>query len=99
MIGATLDNSTGLLEITDDQLANLRPLHFNIGPTTLELDANAQLWPHNLNTQVGGNAHGNYLIVSDLGNHTRPGLRFIMGMVLLYVFFPSAISMCLIGRS
>ncbi|KAF8170922.1 aspartic peptidase domain-containing protein [Pholiota molesta] len=68
--GATLDQTTGLLTVTDDQLSNLQSLFFKIGSTTFEFTANAQVWPRSLNSTLGGAAGKNYLIVSDLGNNS-----------------------------
>ena len=43
--GAQLDNTTGLLTLTESQFNNLQSLFFNIGGTTYEFTANAQIWP------------------------------------------------------
>ena len=46
--GATMDNTTGLLTITEEQYNNLQPLVFNIGGTDFELSPNAQIWPRSV---------------------------------------------------
>ena len=48
--GAQLDNTTGLLTLTESQFNNLQSLFFNIGGTTYEFTANAQIWPVSLIT-------------------------------------------------
>ncbi|KZV69141.1 acid protease [Peniophora sp. CONT] len=85
--GAVLDQTTGLLTITDDQLINLDSLYFDIAGTTFELTPNAQLWPRALNTAIGGTADGIYLIVSDLGTPSGQGLDFINGQSFLERFY------------
>ncbi|KAK7695039.1 hypothetical protein QCA50_002227 [Cerrena zonata] len=85
--GAVLDNATGLLRLTTAQFASLQSLFFTIGGTTFELTANAQAWPRNLNTAIGGNANSVYLIVGDLGTPTGEGLDFINGMTFLERFY------------
>ena len=64
--GATLDQTTGLLSITEDQLNNLQSMFFSIGGQTFELTPNAQLWPRSLNTLIGGTEDSIFLIVSDV---------------------------------
>ncbi|VDB86598.1 unnamed protein product [Peniophora sp. CBMAI 1063] len=85
--GATLDSTTGLLSVTADQFAALESLFFTIGDTTFEFTANAQLWPRSLNTDIGGDADGIYLIVGDLGSNSGEGLDFINGYAFLERFY------------
>ena len=47
------------------------------GGTTFELTANAQIWPRALNSTLGGDDDGIYLIVADLGSPSGQGLDFI----------------------
>jgi hypothetical protein len=75
--GATLDQSTGLLTITEAQFENLQPLVFTVGGAQFELSANAQIWPRTLNSTLGGEEDKIYLVVSDLGSQSGQGLDFI----------------------
>lgn len=75
--GAKLDNTTGLLTITEAQFENLQSLFFNIGGTSFELTPNAQIWPRALNSTIGGEEGKIYLVASDLGNQSGQGLDFI----------------------
>ena len=74
--GATLDNETGLLTISESQLSNLQSL-FNVGGTEYEFTANAQIWPRALNSTIGGQDGKIYLITADLGSESGQGLDFI----------------------
>nr|1WKR_A Chain A, Polyporopepsin [Irpex lacteus] len=85
--GAVADNNTGLLRLTTAQYANLQSLFFTIGGQTFELTANAQIWPRNLNTAIGGSASSVYLIVGDLGSDSGEGLDFINGLTFLERFY------------
>ncbi|KAJ7643871.1 acid protease [Roridomyces roridus] len=85
--GATLDNTTGLLTITEDQFDNLESLFFQIGDQTLELTANAQIWPRALNSTLGGQEGQIYLITADLGSNSGTGLDFIDGFGFLQRFY------------
>jgi hypothetical protein len=49
------------------------------------LTANAQAWPRNLNSPIGGNSNFVYLIVADIGTPTGHGLDFINGFAFLCV--------------
>ena len=81
--GATMDNTTGLLTITEEQYNNLQSLVFNIGGTDFELSPNAQIWPRSLNSTLGGEEGKIYLIVADLGSQSGQGLDFISTFSLL----------------
>ncbi|KAF8953251.1 family A1 protease, partial [Flammula alnicola] len=85
--GATMDQTTGLLTVTEDQLASMESLFFQIGSTTFEFTANAQIWPRALNSTLGGEAGKIYLIVSDLGSNSGQGLDFINGFAFLQRFY------------
>ncbi|KAI8972455.1 acid protease [Trametes punicea] len=85
--GAVLDNTTGLLRITQEQYANLQSLFFTISGTTFEFTANAQIWPRALNTAIGGDANSVYLIIGDLSTNSGEGLDFINGQVWLERFY------------
>ncbi|KAM5531960.1 hypothetical protein V8D89_014360 [Ganoderma adspersum] len=85
--GAVEDANTGLLKITLDQLEDLQSLFFTIGSETYEFIPNAQLWPRSLNTDIGGDTDGIYLIVGDLGSPSGEGLDFINGYAWLERFY------------
>ncbi|KAL7280027.1 hypothetical protein ACG7TL_006441 [Trametes sanguinea] len=85
--GATLDNATGLLTLTEQQFENLQSLFFNIGGTTFEFTANAQIWPRSLNSVIGGEEGKIYLVAADLGSESGQGLDFINGFVFLQRFY------------
>ncbi|KAF8843381.1 acid protease [Paxillus ammoniavirescens] len=85
--GATLDQTTGLLTITEQQYEQLQSLYFNIGGITYELTPNAQIWPRALNSTLGGQESQIYLITSDLGSPSGSGLDFINGFGWLQRFY------------
>ena len=55
--------------------------------TTFHLTPNAQIWPRNLNSQLGGTAGDIYLVVADIGNASGSGLDFINGQSFLERFY------------
>ncbi|KAF9473455.1 aspartic protease [Pholiota conissans] len=85
--GAVLDNNTGLLKVTAAQFSNLQSLFFVTTQITLELTANAQLWPRSLNADIGGVSSAIYLIVNDLGTPSGEGLDFVNGYTFLERFY------------
>ncbi|KAG6325936.1 hypothetical protein ID866_13153, partial [Astraeus odoratus] len=85
--GATLDQDTGLLTLTQQQYDKLQSLYFNIGGTTLEFTPNAQIWPRALNSILGGDPNKIYLITSDLGSPSGSGLDFINSFGWLQRFY------------
>jgi len=85
--GATLDQTTGLLTITEDQFNDLQSLFFKIGDVTYELTANAQIWPRSLNSTLGGDENSIYLVTADLGSNSGSGLDFINGFAFLQRFY------------
>lgn len=85
--GAVLDETTGLLTITQEQYDALRSLFFNIGGVTYEFTPNAQIWPRALNTILGGDPNQIYLITCDLQSPTGSGLDFINGFGWLQHFY------------
>jgi len=85
--GATLDQTTGLLKLSSSEFSNLDSLFFQIGDTSFELTANAQIWPRSMNSALGGDADSIYLIVSDLGSDFGSGLDFINGFGWLQRFY------------
>ncbi|KAG6376914.1 acid protease [Boletus reticuloceps] len=85
--GAALDQTTGLLTISETQYNQLQSIYFNIGGVTYELTPNAQIWPRALNTVLGGQQNRIYLITSDLGSPSGSGLDFINGFGWLQRFY------------
>lgn len=63
----------------------------NISPffhqVPFELIPNAQIWPRQLNADIGGTAGSIYLIVADLGNPSGAGLDFFLGQAFLERFY------------
>jgi hypothetical protein len=85
--GATLDQTTGLLTVTESQFENMESLFFEIAGTTFEFTPNAQIWPRSQNAQLGGQEGKIYIIVSDLGTQSGQGLDFINGFAWLQRFY------------
>ncbi|PBK75146.1 related to Polyporopepsin [Armillaria ostoyae] len=85
--GAKMDESTGLLSVTEAQFEKMKNLSFKIGSTTFEMTPNAQIWPRSLNTMMGGKANGIYLVVADMGSMDGSGLDFIDGFAFLQRFY------------
>lgn len=77
--GGTLDQTTGLLKITQDQYDALESLFFSINGATFELTKNAQIWPRSLNSELGGSSDDIYLVAADNGTQSGQGLDFING--------------------
>ncbi|GJE88453.1 pepsin-like aspartic proteases [Phanerochaete sordida] len=85
--GATMDQATGLLKLTEAQFNKLQSLFFTIGGTTFELTANAQIWPRSQNAVLGGDDSSIYLVVADMGSPSGQGLDFINGFAFLQRFY------------
>ncbi|KAG1820843.1 aspartic peptidase domain-containing protein [Suillus subaureus] len=85
--GATLDETTGLLEISSEQYDQLSSLYFTIGGVTYELTPNGQIWPRSLNSAIEGTTDGIYLIVSSTGSLSGSGLDFTNGYCFLERFY------------
>jgi len=85
--GGVIDNTTGLLRVSTTQFNNLQSLFFVTSAATFELTANAQIWPRNLNADIGGAAGSIFLIVADLGSNSGEGLDFINGFAFLERFY------------
>jgi len=85
--GGVNDAATGLLRLTTAQFASLQSLFFVIAGVSFELTANAQAFPRNLNTEIGGTASSVYLIVNSIGTPTGEGLDFINGYAFLERFY------------
>ncbi|PSR70558.1 hypothetical protein PHLCEN_2v13597 [Hermanssonia centrifuga] len=85
--GATMDETTGLLTITEAQFEKLQSLFFTIGGTQYEFTANAQIWPRALNSTLGGKEGKIYLVTADMGSPSGQGLDFINGFAFLQRFY------------
>ncbi|KAG2070130.1 acid protease [Suillus decipiens] len=87
-IGGEYDDETELLVISKDQYSALQELKLIIGPQTYILTPDAQIWPHSLNTLIGGEVNAIYLIVHDLGMDIGEGdSDFINGYVFMQHFY------------
>ncbi|KAG1887146.1 acid protease [Suillus subluteus] len=85
--GATLDESTGLLQISPDQYNQLSSLYFTTGGVTYELTPNGQIWPRSLNTAIGGTTDAIYLVISSTDTPSGSGLDFVNGYCFLERFY------------
>lgn len=87
--GAVFDNSTGFLRITQAQYKDLKPLFFEIGGGSYELNANAQIWPRALNTLFGGDKDAIYLVVTSIGDkpYEKNELGFALGILFLQRYY------------
>ncbi|RPD62286.1 acid protease [Lentinus tigrinus ALCF2SS1-6] len=92
--GAKLDQSTGLLSLTEAQFSKLQSLFFAIGGTTFELTPNAQIWPRALNSTIGGEEGKIYLVTADLDSESGQGLDFISAYSLLSFSVGQCCAMC-----
>ncbi|KAJ7202330.1 acid protease [Mycena pura] len=65
--GGVLANlQLGLLQITPEQFDNLQSMFITINGVTYEFTPNAQVWPRQLNSVIGGQPDVLYLVVSNL---------------------------------
>jgi cathepsin E len=87
VIGAIFDTSTGFYMITLAQYNSLQSLFFIIGGSTFELNANAQIWPRSLNSQIGGTNDRIYLAIHSLPNPSGQGLDCVLGLAFLKRFY------------
>ncbi|KZV97331.1 acid protease [Exidia glandulosa HHB12029] len=85
--GAVLDATTGLLRVTPAQFAVLPTLNVVVRGVTFPLTPDAQRWPRQLNTAIGGSPSFVYLIVNNLGTPVGSGLDFILGQFFLERFY------------
>ncbi|KAH8818718.1 acid protease [Flagelloscypha sp. PMI_526] len=85
--GAVLDETTGLLTVTDEQYEQMQSLWFEIGGQKYEFTKNAQIWPRRLNSMLNGEEGKIYLITSDLGTASSGGIDFINGFVWLQRYY------------
>ena len=77
--GGTLDQTTGLLKVTQAQYDKMESMFFTINNTTFEWTKNAQIWPRSLNSELGGSSSDIYLVAQDNGQQSGQGLDFING--------------------
>ncbi|KAJ3799683.1 family A1 protease [Lentinula aff. detonsa] len=83
--GGIYDEVTGLYEITEEQYNALDDLIFIIGGTDFPLTPNAQIWPRDLNENIGGEAGKIYLAA--VATEPVENLNFINGYVFLERYF------------
>ncbi|KAJ3833050.1 aspartic peptidase domain-containing protein [Lentinula raphanica] len=81
--GGTFDEATGLYEITQEQYDALDNLIFTIGGTDFPLTANAQIWPRDLNENIGGEEGRIYLAAVATGMCTLVQYRLTDDLMLL----------------
>ena len=55
--------------------------------TSFVLTPNGQIWPRNLNADIGGVASDVYLIVGNIGRNSGSGLDFVNGQTFLERFY------------
>lgn len=79
--GAELHENTGLLKLSTEQFKQLGSLYFFIGGQTYVMVPDAQIWPKELNTTIGGDANAIFLVAADNGTENGSGLDFINGFV------------------
>ncbi|KAH8102739.1 acid protease [Cristinia sonorae] len=89
--GGVFDPNVGLLSFTPAQFAALESLFFHINGVTFELTPNAQIFPRQFNTLIGGSQDGIYGIIANLGI-PRPVVpvfnsAFVNGMAFLERFY------------
>ncbi|KAG2097923.1 aspartic peptidase domain-containing protein [Suillus discolor] len=83
----TLDEATGLLQISSDQYEKLSSLYFTIGKVAYELTPNAQIWPRSLNSTINGTSDGIHLVISSSGSSSGSGNDFMNGYCFLERFY------------
>jgi cathepsin E len=78
-----------VLRITPAQYGNLQSFFFTIGGRTVDLTANARIWPRALHELIGGERGHIYLVVNDImtGWTAGTGLEFIIGYTSLERFY------------
>ncbi|TCD71680.1 hypothetical protein EIP91_005446 [Steccherinum ochraceum] len=85
--GAVYDDITGLLRVTPAQFKQLQSLYFTISGKSFELTPNAQIFPRNLNSVIGGDRNGIYLIIGESGLPSGEGLDFVIGQTFLERYY------------
>ncbi|KAF7297281.1 Peptidase A1 domain-containing protein [Mycena indigotica] len=86
--GAVMDETTGLLTVTDEQYANMKSMMFKINGVQYELTKNAQMWPRSMNSMLGGDMNKKYLVFANMGDiNIGDGLCFINGYTMLQRFY------------
>ncbi|KAI0664353.1 aspartic peptidase A1 [Cubamyces menziesii] len=80
-------SQTGFYQLTLEQYANLQSLFFTINNVVYEFTANAQIWPRNLNSVIGGSSDYVYLIVSQLTWQSGNGMDFVNGMTFMERYY------------
>ncbi|KAJ7274233.1 acid protease [Mycena rebaudengoi] len=85
--GAVMDNSLGLLTVTEEQYAKMQSMCFNIGSVKYEFTKNAQIFPRSMNAVLGAPPNKICLIMADMGELSGQGLDFINGFAFLQRFY------------
>ncbi|KAH9893316.1 acid protease [Cubamyces lactineus] len=87
LVGAEFDETTNFFRITPAQYNNLQSLFFTINNVIYEFTANAQIWPRNLNSAIGGTSDYVYLVLGDIGWNSGLGMDFINGMTFIERYY------------
>ncbi|KAJ6549508.1 aspartic peptidase domain-containing protein [Mycena sp. CBHHK59/15] len=85
--GATMDQSLGLLTVTEEQYNNMQSMYFDIGGVKYEFTKNAQIFPRSMNASLGAPEDKICLIIADMGTLSGQGLDFINGFAFLQRFY------------
>ncbi|KAJ6611442.1 acid protease [Mycena sp. CBHHK59/15] len=85
--GATMDQSLGLLTVTEEQYNNMQSMYFDIGGVKYEFTKNAQIFPRSMNASLGSPEDKICLIIADMGTLSGQGLDFINGFAFLQRFY------------
>lgn len=85
--GATVDNTTGLIEIPPSSVSSMQPISFFAADHVFFMDVAAQLIPTDQNTAWGGVAGKQYGVVNKLGANSGQGLDFVLGMTYMERYY------------
>ncbi|KAH9893324.1 aspartic proteinase precursor [Cubamyces lactineus] len=87
LVGGVYDEVTQLYSITFAQYDNLESMFFIINGAVFEFTANAQIWPRELNSAIGGSSDLLYLIIADIGTYSGSGMDIVNGMMFMERFY------------
>ncbi|KAG8221152.1 acid protease [Butyriboletus roseoflavus] len=85
--GATLDSTTGLLEIPTSSIPLMQPLNFTMADRVFTMDVAAQLFPSNEDIALGGVAGKQYGVVGSLGYIGVKGFGFVLGVTFMERYY------------
>ncbi|KAI0333910.1 aspartic peptidase A1 [Cubamyces sp. BRFM 1775] len=87
LVGGVYDEATQLYRITLAQYENLESVFFTFNGVDFEFTANAQIWPRELNSGIGGSSDYAYLIIADIGSYSSSGMDIVNGMMFMERFY------------